>query len=156
MPSHTSNSFLNESYSLRLSRRNPYICRCFWDTAIFHSFISESFSQPPTWNWSWQSEEPVPGVLYSIMLSLGARKEPEVRRRGTWRDFTLTFERWKEWLGISEGLAAPPSVFQTGDGFSLKERAEMSGERLDCRGFDAWSLCDRQYSLPRCASYSTI
>lgn len=70
----------------------------------FTFFISENFSatfvQPLTWHWSWQTEEPVPGAIYSRMLSPVARKEPKVDWQGPLRDYALTFERSKEWLGI--------------------------------------------------------
>lgn len=128
-------------------------------TGWYFTVYFREFFTTLTLNWSWQGEEPVPGALYSIMLSQVARKEPEVRRQGTWRDFTLTFERWKKWLRISEGLVALPSVFQKGDGFSLKERAEMSWE-CSCTAevlvLDPCAtgsiLCHAALPTPRCKS----
>lgn len=145
---------------------NPYIFRCFWDRVIFHSLISESilylrelfasFSQLLTGNWSWQDDESVPGALYSIMLSPIARKEPEVRRQGTWRDFTLTFERWKEWLGISVGLGSAAIHLSKRWWIQPEGKSWNVFRSLYRRGYNAGSLCDRLYSLPCCASYSTI
>ncbi len=132
MPSHTSHSFVYESYWVRLLRRNPCICRCFGKRVIFHSFISEFFCFLFTASGlklaSWGDS------LRCFMFNNVISRCWEV----TWGEESENLERlhtniwvleriwdWK-WLRISEGPVTPPPVFQKGDGLSRERNWNFS------------------------------